>query len=170
MGQRDLRRLLISGAMAEVSWAVRRGRAKDPWLASVLIQKFLFNFRLDAECPMAEAFDGGQDVVGGFGPAERCEIAVVGLDISLDGGFEFGSRAVGAALDLLLGQQGEEALDLVDPRGGCRREVPVPVRALGEPVADQLGLVARRVVHDDMDVEVVGHVSFHGVEEGAELP
>ena len=39
MGQRDLRRLLISGAMAEVSWAVRRGRAKDPWLASMLERK-----------------------------------------------------------------------------------------------------------------------------------
>ena len=32
MGQRDLRRLLVSGAMATVSWAVRRG-TKDPWLA-----------------------------------------------------------------------------------------------------------------------------------------
>ena len=25
--------------MAEVSWAVRRGRAKDPWLASMLERK-----------------------------------------------------------------------------------------------------------------------------------
>ena len=35
MGQRDLRRLLITGAMATVSWAVRRG-TKDPWLARML--------------------------------------------------------------------------------------------------------------------------------------
>jgi len=39
MGQRDLRRLLIVGAMAEVSWAVRRGKTKDPWLASMLERK-----------------------------------------------------------------------------------------------------------------------------------
>ena len=39
MGQRDLRRLLIAGAMAEISWAVRRGRTKDPWLASMLERK-----------------------------------------------------------------------------------------------------------------------------------
>jgi len=39
MGQRDLRRLLISGAMAVVSWAVRRGRTNDPWLARMLARK-----------------------------------------------------------------------------------------------------------------------------------
>ena len=66
---------------------------------------------MDAECPLAEALDGSQDVVGGFGPSERMGIAVVGFDIALDGGFELGGRW-GAALDLLLGQEGEEALDL----------------------------------------------------------
>ena len=39
MGQRDLRRLLVSGAMATVSWAVRRGATKDPWLARMLARK-----------------------------------------------------------------------------------------------------------------------------------
>ena len=38
MGQRDLRRLLVSGAMATVSWAVRRG-TKDPWLTRMLARK-----------------------------------------------------------------------------------------------------------------------------------
>ena len=38
MGQRDLRRLLVSGAMATVSWAVRRG-TKEPWLARMLTRK-----------------------------------------------------------------------------------------------------------------------------------
>ena len=38
MGQRDLRRLLVSGAMATVSWAVRRGM-KDPWLARMRARK-----------------------------------------------------------------------------------------------------------------------------------
>ena len=39
MGQRDLRRLLITGAMAVVRWAVRRGRTNDPWLARMLMRK-----------------------------------------------------------------------------------------------------------------------------------
>ena len=39
MGQRDLRRLLITGAMATVRWAVRRGATKDPWLARMLARK-----------------------------------------------------------------------------------------------------------------------------------
>ena len=39
MGQRDLRRLLVSGAMAVVRWAVRRGETTDPWLARMLARK-----------------------------------------------------------------------------------------------------------------------------------
>ena len=39
MGQRDLRRLLITGAMAVVRWSVRRGRTDDPWLARMLACK-----------------------------------------------------------------------------------------------------------------------------------
>ena len=39
MGQRDLRRLLITGAMAVISWAVRRGETSDPWLARMLARK-----------------------------------------------------------------------------------------------------------------------------------
>ena len=39
MGQRDLRRRLITGAMAVVSWVVRRGRTNDQWLARMLMRK-----------------------------------------------------------------------------------------------------------------------------------
>ena len=38
MGQRDLRRLLITGAMAVVQKAMKRG-ASDPWLAGMLVRK-----------------------------------------------------------------------------------------------------------------------------------
>ncbi len=38
MGQRDLRRLLVAGAIATVGWAARRG-TKDPWLARMLGRK-----------------------------------------------------------------------------------------------------------------------------------
>ena len=39
MGQRDLRRLLITGAMAVVGQAIRRGETADPWLARMLARK-----------------------------------------------------------------------------------------------------------------------------------
>src|SRR5437870_11742620 len=83
--------------------------------ASVLNQKFLSTLGLDGDRTMTKPFDGGQDVVGGFGPAKGLGIGVAGVDVGGDSGLQRGSRAVGAALDLLVGEQREEALDLVDP-------------------------------------------------------
>ena len=45
----------------------------------------------------------------------------------------------------------------------------MPAGSLGEPVADQFGLVAGRVVHDDVNVEFSGHILLDGVEELAKL-
>jgi transposase len=39
MGQRDIRRLLVTGAMAVVRWALRRGAPQNPWLARMLQRK-----------------------------------------------------------------------------------------------------------------------------------
>ena len=39
MGQRDLRRLLIVGAMAVVRWAARKGAPEGSWLARMLARK-----------------------------------------------------------------------------------------------------------------------------------
>jgi transposase len=39
MGQRDIRRLLITGAMAVIRWALRRGAPKGSWLALMLERK-----------------------------------------------------------------------------------------------------------------------------------
>lgn len=39
MGQRDLRRLLIIGAMSVVRWAARRGAPAGSWLARMLVRK-----------------------------------------------------------------------------------------------------------------------------------
>ncbi len=39
MGQRDVRRLMIIGAMSVVRQAVRRGDAADPWLSRMLAHK-----------------------------------------------------------------------------------------------------------------------------------
>src|SRR6266498_915270 len=45
----------------------------------------------------------------------------------------------------------------------------MPARTFGKPIADQLGLVARGVVHDNVDVEISRHILFDLVEELAEL-
>ena len=39
MGQRDIRRLLIIGAMAVVRWATRNGAPEGSWLARMLARK-----------------------------------------------------------------------------------------------------------------------------------
>jgi len=39
MGQRDIRRLLITGAMAVIRWATRRGSPRGSWLARMLERK-----------------------------------------------------------------------------------------------------------------------------------
>ncbi|MFV0292050.1 MAG: IS110 family transposase [Paracoccus sp. (in: a-proteobacteria)] len=39
MGQRDIRRLLITGAMTVIRWAVRRGAPENSWLARMLAKK-----------------------------------------------------------------------------------------------------------------------------------
>jgi transposase len=39
MGQRDIRRLLITGAMAVIRWALRHGAPSNPWLARMLERK-----------------------------------------------------------------------------------------------------------------------------------
>jgi hypothetical protein len=74
-----------------------------PIVASVPILKFLFNFCVDRECAVAEAFYGGQDIVGCLGPAEGFGVGVASLDIGIDRCFQVRGRAMGATLDLSLG-------------------------------------------------------------------
>jgi len=50
-----------------------------------------------------------------LGPAERFGVGIGGLDVSLDGFFELGDRAKHASFQGTLGQQREEAFDLIDP-------------------------------------------------------
>ena len=74
------------------------------------------------------------------------------------------------APDLFLGQEREEALDLVEPGGAGRGEVDMPARMAGQPTLDGRGLVGRVIVHHQMDVEVVGDPGFESAQEFEELP
>ncbi len=39
MGQRDIRKLLINGAMSVIRWAIRKGDDADPWIVRLLARK-----------------------------------------------------------------------------------------------------------------------------------
>jgi hypothetical protein len=64
---------------------------------------------------LAEAFDGGEDFVGGFGPSERLGIGIVPIDEGSDIGFQLSCGGMDATLDLLAREFGKPALDLIDP-------------------------------------------------------
>src|SRR5258708_34305746 len=82
---------------------------------SVLNQKFLSTLGVDRDSAVTKPFDGGQDVVGGFGPAKGLGAGIAGVDVGRDGGLQRGGGAAGAALNLPVGEQGGEAIPQVDP-------------------------------------------------------
>lgn len=71
--------------------------------------------------------------------------------------------------DGALGDEREEAFDLVEPRGVGWREMNVPTRPAGEPGPDLRMLVGGAVVDDEMDVKLGRHISFDVTQEGQEL-
>src|SRR4051794_29927435 len=81
--------------------------------SSVLNQKSVISCRRSVID--AEALDGGEDVVGRLDPAEGLRRSIMVVEKGRDGGFEFLNTAMNAAADLLIGQRGKEALDLVQP-------------------------------------------------------
>src|SRR5260221_8775410 len=86
------------------------------------------------------------------------DVGAQGLDTAIDD-----------APDLLVGDKRKEALDLIEPGGAGGREMDMPARPFGEPVADQRGFVRGVVVHDKMEVEIARDGGLDPVEELTEL-
>lgn len=82
---------------------------------------------------------------------------------------EVGGGNERATTDSALGDEGEEAFDLVEPGGVGGREVNVPTRTAGEPRSDLGMLVGGVVVDDEMDVELGRHIGLDVTQEGEEL-
>ncbi|MGY3533224.1 hypothetical protein ACVILK_003191 [Bradyrhizobium embrapense] len=80
-------------------------------------------------------------------------VFVVEFDEGADVGLELPGGGMNASLDLLPGEFGKPALNLVDPGRGSRREVDTVVRPASEPRIDLGYLVGGVVVHDDLDIE-----------------
>jgi hypothetical protein len=74
-----------------------------------------------------------------------------------------------AALDLLVSEQREPALDLVKPGGAGRGEVELMARVAGEPGLDGRRLAGGVVVEHEMNFEIGRHGLLNRGEEFAEF-
>ncbi len=118
---------------------------------------------------MTKPGKGFEDLVSGFGPDEGFGVMVMSPQVAFDRGFEFKLAAEGAASNSFGGQSREPALDQIDPGGAGGSEVHVEARAFGQPVADKAGLVSSVVIHNQVNLEVLGNIAVQGVEEFTEL-
>ena len=98
-----------------------------------------------------------EDGIGCLDPDEWLGVVIVGLNEGSNVGLELIDAAMGAALDLLVGEQREPAFDLVEPGGAGRREVEVVARVAGEPGFDRRRFVGGVIVEHQMDVEIGRH-------------
>src|SRR5665213_1926729 len=94
------------------------------------------------------ASDGSDDFVRIGGPDEGLGLLIVLFEETIDCGLKVGDRAKNAALEHALCEDGEEALDGVEPGRRGRREMKSPSRMPFEPPEDG-GVLVRRVVVDD---------------------
>ena len=113
--------------------------------------------------------DGGDDFVGIGDPLEGLRLGVVIVEEAVDGGLEVGDGSEDAALEAALGQDGEEALDGVEPGGRGRREVERPARVARQPSPNGGMLVGGVVVDDRVDRLSGRNLALDGVEEADEL-
>src|SRR3972149_6749022 len=98
----------------------------------------------------------GEDLIRRLQPDEGLGVFVAGGAVDADGVLELAGAAVRPAAQLLLGETGEPALDLVDPGRVGGREVHVEARVGGQPAPDERGLVGPVVVDDQVHLQVGG--------------
>src|SRR5271165_1038056 len=113
--------------------------------------------------------DGGDDFVGIGDPLEGLGVCVVIVEEAVDRGLEVGDGSEDAALETALGQDGEEALDGVEPGGRGRGEVERPARVAREPSPHGGMLVGGVVVDNRVDRLSDRNLALDGVEEADEL-
>jgi hypothetical protein len=70
-----------------------------------------------------------------------------------------------AATYLLAGEFSKPALDLIDPRCRCWREVNMVVGSPRQPGFDHSGFACGVIVYDDMDIELLGDAGVDLLEE-----
>src|SRR3954469_14990166 len=101
----------------------------------------------------AEASHAVEDLSRGLDPFERGVPLVVRVDIRQDGRAQLRNARVRSAFQGLLGEQAEEALHEVEPRGVGRREMKLHTRMAKQPSLHGRRFVSRQIVEYDMDVQ-----------------
>lgn len=96
-------------------------------------------------------------------------IAVVDVQVLLDGLLELARRAMGSSANVLLGKAGKPALQLIEPGRRSRCVVRVEPRVAREPVANCWRLVRAVVVHHKVYLQCAGCVGSQGAQELQEL-
>ncbi len=117
----------------------------------------------------SEASDAGQDVVCRLDPHEGLGIGTVGGQVQPNGVLQRTGAAMTAPAKLLVGEDGEPALHLVDPRRVGGREVQVEAWVAQQPAMDERRLVSAVIVQDEVHVQVGWHLRMDAVQELAEL-
>ncbi len=87
------------------------------------------------------------------------------LDVLDDGIDQLGYASEGVALQALLVEVAEEALDDVEPRAACGNEVDVETRMPLQPALDFLVFVRGVAVHDEVEIEFIGRLFIDHSEE-----
>ena len=91
------------------------------------------------------------------------------LDPFVDRGFEFRDIVEDASADALARDLGEEPLDEIEPRTGCRREMQLETLVPGEPALHLLCLVRGVIVDDQMQIEMGGRLAVDLPQERQEF-
>jgi len=133
------------------------------------VQELLFVLVSWVRNPQTKSLDAREDVIRGLGPRERPGVIVVQIQVLANGLFELARRTMRAAPDVLLGERGEPALDLIQPRGRGGGEVNVKARVASEPGAHRWRLVRAVVVHHEVHIELGRHIGLDGAQEREEL-
>ena len=115
------------------------------------------------------SFDGGDDFVGVLGPGKGLWLCIGVVEEAVDGIFEFLHGLEHATLEALLCEVGEEALDGIEPRGGCRGKMEHEARMFVDPFQDLGMLVGRIIIDDDMDCRLLRHPGIDDIEEADEF-
>jgi len=89
-------------------------------------------------------------------PLDRLGGLVVLIDVAHELAPQICSRGEDAAVDEVALDLGELEIDLVQPRGTCRREVQTHVLVQRQELAHPLGLMRGEVVEDDVNLLVIG--------------
>lgn len=87
-----------------------------------------------------------EDLVSGLGPLEGLSLLIVGVDVGGDRSTKLRNTGVRSSPKGLLGEQAEEALNEIEPRRVCRREVQLETRVSSQPPPDDRRLVGGEVV------------------------